>query len=906
MPSGRLNELWQRLRALARPKQLDRDLDDEVAFHLAMREEKNRAAGLDVAEARYAARRQFGNTTRVKERSRGIWTFTWLETLWQDVRFGARMLIKDPSFTAVVVLTLALGIGANTAIFSIVNGLMLRPLPVRDPQSLAYLAFPHGPENFDAQFSYPEFREIREQTAGIFSGQAAMIFGGLAGFENQGDGLTVDGKTQAVQTSFVTGNFFTMLGLAPFQGRLILPSEGAAPGADPVVVLGHRYWKTRFQSDPSIVGKKAALNGHPVTIVGIAPEGFDGVAPLLAMQAYLPLGMATVESGTTDFLTDPKSRNLVVVARWNAGWNPGNAQPALSVVGQRLFQQNPRTDEMSALRAIPLRPPGITNPPGLLPRIANLFLILAALVLGLACINVANLLLVRATAREREIAMRTALGATRVRVVCQLLTESVLLSLLGCVAGLLVGMNASRAITALPFETDLPLVLNFPFDWRVFTFAVGVALATGVLVGLFPALRASLSNLREVLHASGRSSTGRRQRLRSILVSAQVGSSLALLIVAGLFLRSLRSAENADLGFDPRNVLNLTTDPHQIGYEKSQGLAFYKELLGRVRNMPRVKSASVASTIPLGEVVTGDDIEIPGYQSSQGAAQGQPAPHPIYSAISSGYFQTMSIPLLRGRELSDADDENAPRVAVINSAMAERFWPNQDPIGKRFVRTSDPKHPVEIVGVVKNSRLAQVFGPFEEAFYVPYTQNYVASETLQVRTSANPESILPSVVEIVRSISPAMPVSGIRPMSRQVRGINGLLLFEIAAGLAGALGFLGLALAIVGVYGVMSYSVSQRTSEIGIRMALGAEPGQVLRLICRQGSMLIASGLLVGLLAAFAIGRLVSDFLVGVTPNDPVTYIGVSLVLAAIALLAIYLPARRGTRVDPMVALRYE
>jgi predicted permease len=893
---------WLRIKALVLRKQLDRDLNDEVAFHLAMREQKNRAAGLDAAEARYAARRQFGNTTRVKERGRGLWTFASLEALWQDIRLGARVLIKDPGFTAVVVLTLALGIGANTAIFSIVNGLMLRPLPVRDPQSLAYLAFPHGPDNFDAQFSFPEFREIREQTGGIFSDQAAMIFGGLAGFENQGDGLTVDGNTQAVQTTFVTGNFFTMLGLAPFQGRLILSSEGAAPGADPVVVLGHRYWKTRFRSDPSIIGKKAAVNGHPVTIVGIAPEGFDGIAPLLAMQAYLPLGMATVESGTTDFLTDAKSRNLVVVARWTAGRNPVNAQPVLSVVGQRLFQQNPRTDEMSALRAIPLRPPGITNPPGLLPRIANLFLILAALVLGLACINVANLLLVRATSRDREIAMRTALGASRGRLVRQLLTESVLLSLLGCVAGLVFGMNASHAITVLPFETDLPLVLSFPFDWRVFAFAVGVALVTGVLVGLFPALRASLSNLRDVLHASGRSSTGRRQRLRSVLVAAQVGGSLALLIIAGLFLRSLRSAEKADLGFDPRNVLNLTTDPHQIGYEKSQGLAFYKELLGRVRNMPGVRSASIASTIPFGEIVTGDDIEIPGYQP----AQGQPAPHPIYTAISFGYFQTMSIPLLRGRELSDADDENSPRVAVINSAMAEHFWPNQDPIGKHFVRTSDPNHPVEIVGMVKNSRLSQVYGPFEEAFYVPYTQNYVASETLQVRTSANPESMSPSVVEIVRSISPAMPVSGIRTMSHQVRGINGLLLFEIAAGLAGALGFLGLALAIVGVYGVMSYSVSKRTSEIGIRMALGAEPGQVLRLIFRQGSMLIASGLFVGLLAAFAIGRLVSEFLVGVTPNDPVTYCGVSLLLAGIALLAIYVPARRGTRVDPMVALRYE
>jgi predicted permease len=333
--------------------------------------------------------------------------------------------------------------------------------------------------------------------------------------------------------------------------------------------------------------------------------------------------------------------------------NGDKAQPELSVVGQRLFQDNSRPDESSALRAIPLRPPGMTNPPGLLPKLANLFLILAALVLILACINVANLLLVRATAREREMAVRTAVGASRVRVVRQLLTESVLLSSLGCIAGQAIGVNVTRAITTLPLETDLPLVLNFAFDWRVFAYAASIALLTGILVGLFPALRASLSNLREVLHASGRGATGRRQRLRAVLVAAQVGGSLALLIVAGLFLRSLYSAQNADLGFDPTNILNLTVDPHEIGFDKTQGIAFYKELLDRVRAMPTVKSASIASTIPFGEVVLGDDLEIPGHPSAP--VENQRAPHAIYNAISSDYLRTMSIPLPRGREITDAD-----------------------------------------------------------------------------------------------------------------------------------------------------------------------------------------------------------------------------------------------------------
>jgi macrolide transport system ATP-binding/permease protein len=559
------NRAWLRAKTLWKRPQLERELNDEVAFHLAMREQKNRAAGMDTDEARYAARRQFGNVTRIRENSRAIWTFAWAETLWQDVRFGARMLIKDPGFTLVAVVTLALGVGVNTAIFSIVNGLMLRPLPVSDPASLAYLAFPHGTEFVDSQFSFPEFTNIRKQTSALFSDQAGMIFGGLAGFENQSDGLTVDGKTEAVQAAFVTGNFFSMVGIAPSQGRLILPSEGNVPGADPVAVLGYRYWKTRFRSDPQIVGKRAAINGHPVTIVGIGPEGFDGIMPLISMQAYLPLGMATLDSGNTDFLTDPKNRSLFIITRWHGGMNGDKAQPELSVVGQRLFQDNSRPDESSALRAIPLRPPGMTNPPGLLPKLANLFLILAALVLILACINVANLLLVRATAREREMAVRTAVGASRVRVVRQLLTESVLLSSLGCIAGQAIGVNVTRAITTLPLETDLPLVLNFAFDWRVFAYAASIALLTGILVGLFPALRASLSNLREVLHASGRGATGRRQRLRAVLVAAQVGGSLALLIVAGLFLRSLYSAQRNFFGLSPNDEHSPASRPRNNG-----------------------------------------------------------------------------------------------------------------------------------------------------------------------------------------------------------------------------------------------------------------------------------------------------------------------------------------------------
>src|SRR5579863_4066834 len=457
-------QLLARLRSLFHRDQLDRDLDDELAFHLAQRAEKNRTAGMDAAGARHAAHRQLGNVGYVKERMREVRILTSIENAWRYVRFGTRMLLKEPGFTFIVILTLALGIGANTAIFSIINGFMLRPLPIADPHSVVYLAFPHDSIHFDHDFSYQELSELQEQTSDIFTSAAGVIFGGGAGFESLSDGLTFEGHTEPLQTSFVTANFFATLGIRPAMGRLILPDEGKSPGADPVVVISDRYWKTRFHADPNIVGKQAKINGHPVTIVGVTPEGFEGITPLLSMQAYLPLGMATLDSnGNTDFIANPKTRALVVLARWKDGVNSAKAQPALDIIGQRLFQQNARPEDSNSLRAMPLRAPGITNPPGILPKLASLFIILAGLVLLLACVNVANLLLVRATAREREIAVRSALGASRTRVVRQLLTESLLLSFAGCFAGALIGLNIVHSISSVNFETDLPLILTFPF-----------------------------------------------------------------------------------------------------------------------------------------------------------------------------------------------------------------------------------------------------------------------------------------------------------------------------------------------------------------------------------------------------------------------------------------------------------
>ena len=824
--------------------------------------------------------------------------------LLQDLRYAVRQLRKRPAFFSVVVLTLGLGIGANTAIFSMVDWLVLRSLPIKDPQQIHFLAFTRPGANSEIQFSYPEFADIQKQTTDVFSGITPFIFGGLAGEQNSQSGLTADGTTKPVQTAYVGADFFSLLGIAPASGRFILSTEGKAAGADPVVVLSYNYWQTRFAGDPAIAGKAVSINGHPVTIIGVAPKGFLGPTPLLNIQAYLPLSMFLIERGVAgDFLANPSTRSMLALARVKPGANSKRIQSELAVVGQRLLKQYPRDRGIGELQANPLRPPGImsgsTNP---FPKLAALFLTLAGLVLALACVNVANLFLVRAAARQREMAVRAALGAGSGRLVRQLFTESLVVAALSCGLGVVLGLSATRLLGSVPLQSELPIVFDFEFNWRVFAYAFAVAAATAAFVVVVPAARIRHGNLREVLHEGGRTSTGGRQRLRDILVAVQVGGSLTLLIVAGLFVRSLRGVQTSDLGVDPQHVLNLTLDPNEIGYTEQQGRAFYRAMLERARALPGVQSASLASVVPLSDSVQGSDLMIPGYATSAN----QEAPHAEDDAVSSDYFRTMRIALKRGRDFTDADNENAPHVAVINQAMAEHFWPRQDPLGKSFTLTSGPKHPATIVGVVQNSRMNQLYGEFEPIFYLPAAQSYVSTETLQIRSERSAQDMVAEVRTIAQSLAPAIPVYGVRTMTEALHGGNGLLFFEVGASLAAALGLLGLILAVVGVYGVMSYAVSQRTQEIGVRMALGAQRRDILRMIGRQGAVIVASGLTVGLLAALAAGRLVSDFLVGIIPSDPITYVGVSLLLATIACVATYIPTRRATKIDPMVALRYE
>ncbi len=767
------------------------------------------------------------------------------------------------------------------------------------------LSFARPGANSEIQFSYPEFTEIQKQTTDVFSGITPFIFGGLAGEQNSQSGMTADGTTKPVQTAYVGGDFFSVMGIAPAAGRFILSTEGKSAGADPVVVLSYDYWQTRFDGDPAIAGKAVSINGHPVTVVGVAPKGFLGPTPLLNIQAYLPLSMFLIERRVAgDFLANPKTRSMFALARVKPGVYLSEVNSELAVVGQRVLKLYPRDRGMGALGATPLRPPGIIsgqnqNP---FPKLAALFLTLATLVLALACVNVANLFLVRAASRQREMAVRAALGAGSGRLVRQLLTESLVVAALSCGMGALFGGAAAGLLGSVNTQSDLPIVFDFDFNWHVFAYAFAVAVFTAAFVVVVPAARIWHGNLREVLHSGGRTSTGGRQRWRGILVAVQVGGSLTLLIVAGLFVRSLRGVQTSDLGFDPRLVLNLTLDPNQIGYSEAQGRAFYRALLERARALPGVQSASLASVVPLSDSVQGSDLSIPGYAT----APDQEAPHAEVDAVSPDYFATMRITLKRGRDFTDADNENAPHVAVINEAMAAHFWPGQDVLGKSFVVTSDPKHSATIVGIVQNSRMNQLYGAFEPIFYLPVAQSYVSTQTLQIRSERSVQETVAEVRSIAQSLAPAIPVYGVRTMTEALHGGNGLLFFEVGATLAAAMGMLGLILAVVGVYGVMSYAVSQRTQEIGLRIALGAQKRDILRMIGRQGAVIVAAGLTVGLVTALAVSRMVSDFLVGVAPSDPVTYIGVSVLLATVACVATYIPTRRATKVDPMVALRYE
>ena len=887
---------WMRVRSLFRKEQLDRELQDELASHLELHIEDNLRSGMTPERARREAILKLGGIEQTKETVRDRRGIPELETLLQDLRYGLRMLRRNPVFTAVAVLTLALGIGANTAIFSMVDAFLLRPLPVKDASQITKLAYQLKGGPLNVNFSVPDYHDIREQTGAEFSG---MLICQIAI-----DGLSVSGKAGRIMTNYVGGNFFSLLGIKPALGRFILPSEEETAGSSPVMVLGYSYWKSRFGGDPDVIGKKVSVDGHLVTVVGVAPEGFYGLTAIADVQGYLPLGMATMAGLPKDFMTNRVVRTAFIFGRLRPGVSLREAQASLDVVAKRLAKDSPKDDQELSLQVFPERRsrphPEARN---VIALVSGLFLALSALVLLLACVNVANILLVRATVREREMAIRSALGAGRRRLIRQLLTESILLSALGGLAGIVLGYWASFSLGRLNLGTDTPLRFDFGFDWRVFGFALAAALVTGIVVGIVPAMRASGGSLSQILHEGGRGLVGGRHRMRNALVVAQVAGSLMLLIIAGLFARSLGAAQHTNLGFDPNDVMNFFMDPNEIGYNEAQGRAFIHDLLARVRALPGVVSATTANSTPLGYYNNGDTIAVEGYEMPAG----QPAPYSWYNSVSTDYFKTLGIPMLHGRAFSEADDMDAPFVSIVNEAMAKKCWPNENPIGRHFTLGADPDHSITVIGVAKDSRYSGMTGTIKPYLFLPIFQRYAADTltVLQVRTAAAPEPMIPEIERVIESLAPDLPVFDVKTMSQAVNTLNGLLIYRIGALLAAALGILGLILALVGVYGVISFAAAQKTHEIGVRMAMGAQPSDVLKMIFSQGLVMIAIGLAIGLAAALGASRVCASILTA-SATDPLTYIVVSALLAAVALLACYVPARRAMRVDPMIALRYE
>jgi predicted permease len=817
-----------------------------------------------------------------------------MHSLWQDVRQGARMLVKSPAFTATVVLTLGLGIGANAAVFSIVNTLLLTPLPVADPGNLYVVSVTHQDNERPHQVSWADYVDYRDR---------GTVFSELSAYSIGFAGLSAGDRADRIAVSYVTGNFFPMLGIRPGYGRLLLPHEGDAYGADPVIVLGRSYWKKRFNGDPAVVGRQVLVNGQPFTVVGVVPEGFYGVYALVELDAYMPFGMIFPESAYRETRTRRDNHELRVIGRLRPGVTPAQAQAGLDVLAQQLEQQYPDTNKTVRARLIAerlARPE--PNAADSNPYVAGVFLLLVGLVLLVACVNVVNLLLVRATTRQRELAVRAALGAGRIRLVRQLLTESLLLAVAGGLAGAAIGRWISALIGGLKLPADLPIRFDLSFDWRVFGYIAAVALGVGLAVGLLPALRASRTDLNDVLRDGGRSMAdgGSRQRARSLLVVGQVAVSLVLLVAAGLFVRSVQRAQSVDLGFDHRRVLNLSMDVSQLAMDEAAGRSFYRELEARVGSLPGVTSVSYAYSTPFGYYSSGEYVEVEGAPPVPNERRQAPG----YNMVGAEYFRTLNVPIVRGRGFTPDDDERGRHVAVINEFMAARLWPGQDAIGKRFRMDGGDRAWLEVVGISRTGKYSNIFEDPGMYFFAPIAQHYRSLRVLHVRTSGSPDALAPAVEKEVRALNPELPVYDVRSLTKMLDGPNGFFLLQIGALFGGALGVLGLVLALVGVYGVVSYAAAQRTREIGVRMALGAQRPDILRLIVGRGLVLVAIGISAGMAAAFGVSRLLGTLLFGISPSDPLTFTVIPLALGLMALAASYLPALRATRVDPMVALR--
>ncbi len=812
-----------------------------------------------------------------------------MRSLIKDIRYGFRSFLKRPGFTAIAVVTLALGIGANTAIFSLVNTVLLRPLPVPHPEQLIEVyGTLHNGADYTIQ-SYLNYKDYRDRND-VFAGLMAYRFAPMS--------VSHESRNERVWGYVVSGNYFEVLGVQPFLGRYFAPEEDKTPGSHPVAVISYACWQKRFASDRGIVGQALTLNGHAFTVIGIAPKGFFGTEVAYAPELFVPMMMAHEIEPSSGWLESRDDDDLFVVGRLKPGVTPAQAESALKTITLQLGKEYPKENEGRGVR---LLTPGLFIPDirNSVISFSGVLMGVVGLVLLLACVNLANLLLARATERRKELAIRLAVGASRARIVRQLVTESVLLSLGGGLGGLLLAAWINNLVASIKLPTDIALVFDLRLDWRVLAFALAVSLATGIFFSLLPALQSSKPDLVPALKDEASMAGFRRSRLRNALVVVQVALSLVLLVCAGLVVRSLQVAQRTRPGFTPENAVALSFDLGLQGYSEEKGRAFQRQLIERTQSVAGVRSVALTSTVPLSLDYSSTSIYIEG----QSTTVTSNLPLAVPNEISPNYFRTMEIPL-RGRDFTERDNKDESRVVIINETFARRLLPGRDAIGRRFNFSGPDKPYWEVIGVAADGKYNSLGEEAKAAFYRPLLRDYNTNATLVARTVGDSKAVLASLRGELQRLDPTLPLYNVQTLSDHMS--VPLFPFRMAATVLGSFGVLAIVLAAIGIYGVMSYVVAGRTREIGVRIALGAARRDVLFLIIRQGMTLAVIGLGIGLLIAFGVAQLLAKLLFGVSPVDPLTFAGVSALLALVAVLACYIPARRATKVDPLVALRYE
>jgi predicted permease len=875
----------------------EESLDNEIHDYIERETQDNMAAGMPPDEARHAAMRKFGTVLNVKEDTRAVWGWAWFEHLAQDLRHGRRMLAKNPGFTAVAMISIAIGVGANCATFSFGDAMLLRPLTVLHPSEVVTVGTSESLEGFSTLIaSYRDYVDFRDQS---------KSFAGLVAFNGSTFGFATerDAVPQMRFGSMVTSNFFRVMGVEPELGRSFRPEEDQVPSRDAVVVLGHELWERDFAADPSVLGRRVRINSVEFTVIGVAPERFTGMNQFLQTGLYVPIMMWPRLTNDKDNPLEARDhRSLNIKGRLKPGVTIAQARAELAAIARNLERAYPDTNRNRGVAVrTELESRIQQSPPDAM--LVAMISVLAIAVLMVACANVAGLLTSRAPVRAREIALRLAIGAGRRRLIRQLLTESLLLAVAGGIAGLGLGYAGVLFFRRLQLPTDLPLKLSIELNQRALLFSLAIAMASAIVFGLAPAIQTTRTNLVNALRSSTSDLPGRRRLWgRNLLVAGQVAISLVLLTVATFLYRGFQHELGQGAGFRTDHLLMMSFDPSLVHYSESQTQQFLRQVVERARSTTGVKSVALTFSVPFGNQQDGATILPEGFQFPAGKEN----VNVFANTVDENYFDTAGIRILRGRGFRVTDTASSPRVAVVNEEFAKRYWPGKDPIGKRF-RLDDRNGPwVEIVGVARTVKYLWIAEPPTEFLYLPLSQHPQRQMTLLAESIDDPSSLTAPLREVIHGLDANQPIFNIRTMEEfyRMRAVNtpNMIIQTV-----GGLGVMGLVLAIVGLYGLVAYAASRRTREIGIRMAIGAQRNTVLGMVMRQGLILALAGIGVGLMVSFGAERVLNSMFGGTSSDiDFVTYLLVAPALLAVTMLAAYIPARRASRVDPMRALRYE